>query len=56
MVHTDWRPDPELDKIRKKELWYHTAPHDINDGEIDGEVSFSAEVLEPFVDDPEDDE
>ncbi len=51
MVHTNWHPKPDLDKKRAKRLWYHTAPHDINDGEVDGDVSFSDEVLEPFVDD-----
>lgn len=54
MTHTDWHPKPELDKKRKKRVWYHTAPHNINDGEIDGEVSFDDEILEPFRDDEED--
>ncbi|WP_222918727.1 hypothetical protein [Natrinema sp. SYSU A 869] len=56
MTHTSWRPDPELDKKRDKEVWTHTAPHDINDGEIDGDISFSDEVLEPFIDDKETDD
>ncbi|QLK26317.1 hypothetical protein HYG81_01445 [Natrinema zhouii] len=55
MTHTDWRPDPELDKKRDREVWTHTAPHHINDGEIDGDISFSDEVLEPFVDDEDTD-
>lgn len=53
MPHTDWHPKPKLDTKRKKAIWYHTAPHHINDGEVDGEVSFSDEVLEPFRDDDE---
>ncbi|MFC4541579.1 hypothetical protein ACFO5R_06530 [Halosolutus amylolyticus] len=54
MTHTNWRPNPGLDKKRAKEVWYHTAPHDVNDGEVDGEVSFDDEILEPFRDDESD--
>ncbi|WP_436344274.1 hypothetical protein [Natronorubrum sp. FCH18a] len=51
MTHTNWRPNPTLDTKRGKEVWDHRAPHDINDGEIDGEIEFSDEVLEGFRDD-----
>lgn len=51
MTHTNWRPDPGLSSKRGRDVWDHTAPHDVNDGEVDGEVEFSDEVLAPFVDD-----
>lgn len=54
MTHTNWRPEPGLDKRSEKEIWYHTAPHDVNDGEVDGEVSFDDEILEPFLADGDD--
>lgn len=56
MPHTDWRPETGLDEKRGKEVWTHTAPHYVNDGERDGEVSFSEEVLAPFVDDEDEDD
>lgn len=56
MTHTDWKTTAGLDKKRGKEVWTHTAPHYVNDGERDGEVSFSDDVLEQFVDDGGEDE
>lgn len=37
---TDWRPEPAIETIDGYETWSHTGPHEINDGEVDGEVSF----------------
>ncbi|MFC7009216.1 hypothetical protein [Halalkalicoccus salilacus] len=37
---TDWRPEPAIETIAGHETWSHTGPHVINDGEVDGEVSF----------------
>ena len=51
MTHVDWRPEPGLECKCGKEVWDHEAPHRINDGEVDGDVSFSDEVLADFVDD-----
>lgn len=55
MTHTDWETDAGSAEKRGKKVWTHTAPHYVNDGERDGEVSFSDEVLEGFVDDLESD-
>lgn len=49
MHRSDWRPDPGLDCKCGREVWDHRAPHEINDGEVDGDVSFDDEVLEGFV-------
>ena len=51
MKHVDWRPEPKPDCKCHREVWDHEAPHRINDGEVDGDVSFSDEVLEGFRDD-----
>ncbi|MFC4438288.1 MULTISPECIES: hypothetical protein [Natrialbaceae] len=56
MTHTNWRPDPNLETKRGREVWDHRAPHDINDDEVDGEVEFSEEVLAPFIDDEDGDD
>lgn len=37
---TDWKPTPAIETIDGHETWSHTGPHEINDGEVDGEVSF----------------
>lgn len=36
---TNWRPHPAIEEIDGHEIWSHTGPHEINDGEVDGEVS-----------------
>ncbi|SEW14838.1 hypothetical protein [Natrinema salifodinae] len=43
---TDWRPKPALDKKDGKEAWTHTGAHEINDDEVDGDVSFPEELKE----------
>ncbi|RKD95574.1 hypothetical protein [Halopiger aswanensis] len=54
MTHTNWETNAGPDGKRGKKVWTHTAPHYVNDAECDGDVSFSDEVLEGFVDDVED--
>ncbi len=39
-----------MEKKRGREVWDHRGPHEINDGEIDGEIEFDDEVLEGFRD------
>ena len=56
MTHTNWETKAGTDKKRDKKVWTHTAPHYVNDGEVDGEVSFSDELLARFDDDVEVDE
>ncbi|SFB73564.1 hypothetical protein SAMN05444422_101588 [Halobiforma haloterrestris] len=56
MGHTNWETTAGVDEKRSKKVWTHTAPHYVNDGECDGEVSFSEEVLAGFVDDEESDD
>ena len=51
MHDSDWRPSPGLDSKRKREVWDHRGPHEISDGEVDGEIEFDDEVLEGFGDD-----
>lgn len=55
MPHTNWRPDPDLERKNGREVWTHEAPHRINDAERDGDISFSDEVLEGFRDDEDED-
>ena len=56
MTHTNWEPTPGTEKKRGKKVWTHTAPHAVNDGEVDGDVSFSDELLAQFDEDVEIDE
>lgn len=53
MHRTDWRPDPDLDSKHGREVWTHIGPHEINDGEVDGDIEFDDEVLEGYRDDVE---
>ncbi|WP_458210009.1 hypothetical protein [Haladaptatus sp. NG-SE-30] len=49
MSHKDggWRPDVGLETYAGFELWDHgIGPHEINDGEVDGDVSFDDDDLE----------
>ena len=56
MTHTNWETKAGTDKKRGKKVWTHTAPHAVNDGEVDGDVSFPDELLAKFDDDIEVDE
>lgn len=38
--NTDWKPKPAVEEVDGHETWSHTGPHMINDGVVDGEVSF----------------
>lgn len=37
---TEWKPKPGIETIDGYETWTHTGPHEINDGVVDGDVSF----------------
>ncbi len=37
---SDWKPTPGIETIDGRETWSHTGPHEINDGVVDGDVSF----------------
>lgn len=37
---TKWKPKPSIETVDGRETWSHTGPHEINDGVVDGEVSF----------------
>lgn len=37
----EWKSDPALETVNGFETWTHTAPHSINDDEIDGDVDLS---------------
>ena len=39
--HTDWRPDVGLEEVNGYETWTHTAPHQINEAEVDGDIDLS---------------
>lgn len=44
MVNRDsgWRPDGAMDAFGGYEIWeYNVGPHEINDGEVDGEIDYS---------------
>lgn len=45
MHESDWRPSSGNNKKHGHEVWDHRGPHMISDGEVDGEISFSDEVL-----------
>lgn len=53
---THWRPKPGLDEKHGHEAWTHTGPHEINDGEVDGDIEFDDEVLGIHADDTDDEE
>lgn len=36
---TDWKPKPGVETVDGYETWSHTGPHEINDGEVDADVS-----------------
>lgn len=38
---TGWRPTPAIEEIDGYETWTHTGPHEINEGEVDGDVDLS---------------
>ena len=49
MTHQDrgWRPDLGLEEYGGNELWDHgIGPHEINAGEVDGDIEFPAELKE----------
>lgn len=50
MTHQDsgWRPTCAMESYSGFEMWDHCiGPHQINDAEVDGEISFDDEDLEP---------
>ncbi|GAB3412618.1 hypothetical protein GCM10027435_05540 [Haloparvum alkalitolerans] len=49
--HTDWRPRPAIEEIEGFETWTHTAPHEINEGDVEGDLDLS-----DLIDDDADDE
>mgnify|MGYP006273570781 FL=1 len=49
MVNRDsgWRPKGAMDAFGGYEVWeYNVGPHEINDGEVDGDIDFG-----PYVED-----
>jgi len=43
MAHKDsgWRPEGAMDAFGDYEVWeYNLGPHQINEGEVDGEIDF----------------
>lgn len=49
MTHQDggWRPDLGLESYGGNEIWDHgIGPHEINAAEVDGEITFPAELKE----------
>lgn len=35
----DWRPEGAAEGYRGRELWeYNLAPHELNEGEVDGDI------------------
>lgn len=43
MVNRDsgWRPEGAMDAFGGYEVWeYNVGPHEINEGEVDGEIKF----------------
>ena len=51
MVKRDsgWRPDGAMDAFGDYEVWeYNVGPHELNEGEVDGQIDFS-----PYLDDDE---
>lgn len=49
MVNRDsgWRPKGAMDAFGGYEIWeYNVGPHEINDGEVDGEIDFDPYVEE----------
>ena len=41
---TDWEKAPD-DRKRGHKIWDHRGAHEINDGEVDGDIEFGPEVL-----------
>lgn len=37
----EWEPNPAIEMVNGYETWTHTAPHSINDAEVDGDVDLS---------------
>jgi hypothetical protein len=41
----DWKPEAAVDTYKGYEIWeYEVGPHEINEGEVDGDVSFDEEL------------
>ncbi|MFB6304216.1 MAG: hypothetical protein ABEH47_03545 [Haloferacaceae archaeon] len=41
----DWRPDGAMETYRGMEVWeYNVGPHQLTEGEVDGEVDLSEVV------------
>ncbi|WP_227357466.1 hypothetical protein [Haladaptatus salinisoli] len=56
MTHKDsgWRPSVGFETYGGHEIWDHgTGPHEINHGEVDGEIEFPEE-LERLIEELED--
>jgi hypothetical protein len=42
---TGWRPRGGVESYRGYDLWeYEIGPHEVNDGEVDGDISFDDET------------
>lgn len=53
---TNWRPNPAIERTEDGyETWTHTAPHEINEGEVDGDVDLSDLDFAGLTDDADDD-
>lgn len=38
---TEWKPHAAIQEVDGYETWTHTAPHEINDDEVDGDIDLS---------------
>jgi hypothetical protein len=56
MVNRDsgWRPKGAMDAFGGYEVWeYNVGPHEINDGEVDGDIDFGFATSVEEIDDDE---